>query len=335
MKTLLRHRGFQSFLWTQFLGALNDNLYKMIVSLRAVYVAAQTGQGGEYLSIALGVFSIPFLLFSGYSGYFADRLSKRTVLISVKVFEIGVMLLGVLVFFSSDVRLMLIVLFLMALHSTIFSPAKYGIVPELAGDRDLTRANALLEMTTFVAIIMGTAIGGLMFRAWKETPWDMGYVMVAIAVAGFATSLGITRVPASGASEKFQWNPFAEVITGTKHLLKDRPLWLTVIGISYFFFLGALFQTDLVVFGSDVLKVDETHIAMMVGCLAVGIGIGSMLAGRLSGDKVEIGLVPLGSALMTVSSAALYLSKGSYVMSILSLAVLGIASGLFIVPLNA
>jgi acyl-[acyl-carrier-protein]-phospholipid O-acyltransferase / long-chain-fatty-acid--[acyl-carrier-protein] ligase len=335
MKTLLKDRGFQSFLWTQFLGALNDNLYKMIVSLRAVYVAAQTGHGGEYLSLALAVFSIPFLLFSGYSGYFADRFSKRTVLISVKVFEIGVMALGVLVFFSSNVGLMLIVLFLMALHSTIFSPAKYGIVPELTGDKDLTRANALLEMTTFVAIIMGTALGGLMFKLWKEEPWKMGYAMVAVAVMGFGTSLGITRVPPSGAKDKFQWNPFAEVITGTRHLLKDRPLWLTVIGISYFFFLGALFQTDLVVFGSDVLKVDETHIATMVGCLAVGIGIGSMLAGRLSGDKVEIGLVPLGSALMTVSSAALFLSKGSFVMSILSLAVLGIASGLFIVPLNA
>jgi len=257
------------------------------------------------------------------------------VLIAVKIFEIAVMTLGVVVFFSTDVRLMLIVLFLMALHSTIFSPAKYGIVPELAGDKDLTRANALLEMTTFVAIILGTAVGGLMFKEWKDEPWKMGYAMVGIAVTGFLTSLGITRVPPSGAKDEFQWNPFAEVITGTKHLLRDRPLWLTVIGISYFFFLGALFQTDLVVFGSDVLKVDETHIAMMVGCLAVGIGAGSMLAGRLSGDKVEIGLVPLGSALMTFSSAALYLSKGSYLMSILSLAVLGIASGLFIVPLNA
>ena len=193
MKTLLKLRGFQFFLWTQFLGALNDNLYKMIVSLRAVYVAAQTGQGGEYLSIALGVFSIPFLLFSGYSGYFADRFSKRTVLIAVKVFEIGVMALGVAVFFSTEVRLMLIVLFLMALHSTIFSPAKYGIVPEIAGDKDLTRANALLEMTTFVAIILGTALGGLMFKLWKAEPWNMGFVMVGIAVAGFATSLGITR----------------------------------------------------------------------------------------------------------------------------------------------
>jgi acyl-[acyl-carrier-protein]-phospholipid O-acyltransferase / long-chain-fatty-acid--[acyl-carrier-protein] ligase len=335
MKTLLKHRGFRSFLLTQFLGALNDNLYKIIVSLRAVYVAAQTGHGGEYLSIALGVFAMPSLLFSGYSGHLADRWSKRTVLIAVKVFEIGVMALGVAVFFSTDVRLMLIVLFLMALHSTIFSPAKYGIVPELTGDKDLTRANGLLEMTTFAAIILGTAVGGLMFKHWKEAPWNMGFVMVAIAVAGFGTSLWITRVPPSGSKERFQWNPFGEVITGTRHLLKDRPLWLTVIGISYFWFLGALVQTDLLVFGSDVLKVDETHIAMMVGCLAVGIGIGSMLAGRLSGDKVEIGLVPLGSALMTVASGALYVSKSSYALSVLCLAVLGIASGLFIVPLNA
>jgi acyl-[acyl-carrier-protein]-phospholipid O-acyltransferase/long-chain-fatty-acid--[acyl-carrier-protein] ligase len=335
MKTLLKNAGFQSFLWTQFLGALNDNLYKMIVSLRAVYVASQTGHGGEYLSIALAVFTVPFLLFSGYSGHLADRFSKRTVLISVKAFEIGVMSLGILVFFSTDVRLMLIVLFLMALHSTVFSPAKYGIVPEITNVKDLSRANALLEMTTFVAIILGTALGGLLFKLWKLEPWNMGYVMLAIAVTGFAVSFGITRVHPSATKAPFLWNPLGEVATGTRILLKDRPLWLTVIGISYFWFLGALFQTDLVVFGSDVLKVDETHIAAMVGCLAIGIGVGSMLAGRLSGDKVEIGLVPLGSALMTVSSVVLYFSKGSYWMSIASLLILGIASGLFIVPLNA
>jgi acyl-[acyl-carrier-protein]-phospholipid O-acyltransferase/long-chain-fatty-acid--[acyl-carrier-protein] ligase len=335
MKTLLKNAGFQSFLWTQFLGALNDNLYKMIVSLRAVYVASQTGHGGEYLSIALAVFTVPFLLFSGYSGHLADRFSKRAVLISVKAFEIGVMSLGILVFFSTDVRLMLIVLFLMALHSTVFSPAKYGIVPEITDLKDLSRANALLEMTTFVAIILGTALGGLLFKLWKLEPWNMGYVMLAIAITGFAVSFGITRVHPSDGKAPFPWNPLAEVATGTRILLKDRPLWLTVMGISYFWFLGALFQTDLVVFGSDVLKVDETRIALMVGCLAIGIGAGSMIAGRLSGDKVEIGLVPLGSALMTVSSVILYFSKGSYLMSIATLLILGIASGLFIVPLNA
>jgi len=154
-KQLLKHSSFHSFLWTQFLGAFNDNVYKIVVSMRAVHVAATTGTGSEYLSLAGVVFVIPFLLFSGYSGHLADAVSKRKVLISVKVFEIAVMALGFAAFFTTRMELMLLVLFLMALHSTIFSPAKYGIVPEMLPDRELSRANALLEMSTFVAIVLG------------------------------------------------------------------------------------------------------------------------------------------------------------------------------------
>ncbi len=330
---LLEKRGFQAFLWTQFLGAFNDNLYKIIVSMRAVQIAADSG--GVYLSLALAVFVVPFLLFSGYSGHLADAVSKRTVLISVKVFEVAVMLLGLAVFFSTRIELMLVVLFLMAVHSTVFSPAKYGIVPEMLGDEDLSRANALLEMTTFVAIVIGTSVGSFMFLAWKNEPWKMGLVMVAVAIVGLAVSFRIARVPAAGATAKFQLNPFSEVITGTKHLLADRALWLTVLGISYFWFLGALFQLDLLLFGSEVLHVDELHTGLMVTCLAVGIGMGSMLSGKLSGDKVELGLVPLGSILMAFFSVMLYFTRGSYGWSVAMLGMLGMASGLFIVPLNA
>ena len=332
-RDLIGRRGLQAFLWTQFLGAFNDNLYKIVVSMRAVQIAA--GAGADYLSLAGAVFVVPFLLFSGYAGHLADAVSKRTVLVSVKVFEVAVMLLGLAVFFSARVELMLVVLFLMALHSTVFSPAKYGIVPEMLGDEDLSRANALLEMSTFVAIVLGTSLGSLMFVAWKGEPWKMGIVMVAVAVAGLAVSLGITRVPAAGATSRFRLNPIAEVITGTRHLLADRPLWLTVLGISYFWFLGALFQLDLLLFGSEVLHVSELRIGLMVTGLAVGIGVGSMLAGRLSGDKVELGLVPLGSLSMVLFSVLLYFAKGSYGWSVAMLALLGVSSGLFIVPLNA
>jgi len=330
---LLRKRGFQAFLWTQFLGAFNDNLYKIVVSMRAVQISAASG--GLYLSLAGAVFVAPFLLFSGYSGHLADAVSKRKVLISVKVFEIAVMLLGLAVFFSTRVELMLIVLFLMAVHSTIFSPAKYGIVPEMLGDEDLSRANALLEMSTFVAIVLGTALGALMFKALKSEPWKMGLGMVAVAVAGFAVSLRITRVPVSRATAPFRLNPFAEVITGTKHLLADRALWLTVLGISYFWFLGMLLQLDLLLFANEVLHVDEFRTGLLLTSLAVGIGVGSMLAGRLSGDKVELGLVPLGSILMALFSVLLSFAGGSYGWSIAMLAMLGLSSGLFIVPLNA
>ena len=330
---LLRMRGVQPFLWTQFLGAFNDNVYKIIVQLRAVHVAGQAGP--NYVALAAAIFVIPFFLFSGYSGHLADAVSKRSVMIGVKVFEIFVMLFGLAAFFTTRIELMFVVLFLMALHSTIFSPAKYGIVPEIMPDKDLSRANGLLEMSTFVAIVLGTSIGAFLFTMWKAEAWKMGLVTLAFACAGLATSFRIKRVPAAGAAGRFRWNPFSEVVTGTKHLLKDRPLWLTVIALSYFWYLGALFQLDLLLFGDKVLKVDDLHVGLMLTALALGIGAGSMLAGRLSGDKVELGLVPLGSIFMGVCCIALYFARGSYVASMVVLAFLGLAAGLFAVPLNA
>ena len=334
-KSLLRDQGFHAFLWTQFLGAFNDNVYKIVVSMRAVHVAASSESSSLYLSLAGAVFVIPFLLFSGYSGRLADVISKRRVLIGVKIFEIFVMALGLAAFFSTRIELMLVVLFLMALHSTVFSPAKYGIVPEILPDADLSRANALLEMSTFTAIVMGTSVGAFLFSIWKTEPWKMGLLMIAVAVIGFVVSLRITRVPPSGATSAFHINPFAEVITGTRHLVKQRPLTLTVVGISYFWFLGALFQMDLLLFGSEVLKVSDLKIGLMVTALAVGIGLGSMLAGRLSGDKVELGLVPLGALFMGAFCIALQMARHSYGLSVTMLSFLGIASGLFIVPLTA
>jgi acyl-[acyl-carrier-protein]-phospholipid O-acyltransferase/long-chain-fatty-acid--[acyl-carrier-protein] ligase len=334
MKQLLKHAGFRSFLWTQFLGALNDNLYKTIVSLRALEVAASAGF--DYLSMAGAVFVLPFLLFSGYSGHLADKVSKRTVMISVKVFEIGVMTLGLAVFFTNRMEwMMVVVLFLMALHSTIFSPAKYGFVPELLEDKDLSRANGLLEMTTFVAIVLGTSLSSFLFAYWKGEAWKMGLVLMGVAIAGLAVSFGIPRTAAVPTKDKFRWNPIAEVVIGTKHLLRDKPLWLSVVGISYFWMVGALFQLDLFYYGSEVLHASEVRIGFMVTALAVGIGAGSLLAGKLSGDRVDLGLVPVGSALMGLFSAALAASKGSYGWSVAALAALGLASGLFIVPLNA
>src|SRR5947199_2277971 len=181
---LLKKSGFQAFLWTQFLGAFNDNVYKIIVSMRAVHVAAKSSS--DYLALAGAVFVIPFLLFSGYSGHLADAVSKRTVLISIKAFEIFAMTLGLAAFFSNRIELMLLVLFLMALHSTIFSPAKYGIVPEMLPPEQLSRANALLEMTTFVAIVIGTALGAFLYYSYAREPWKMGVLLLAFAVAGLA-----------------------------------------------------------------------------------------------------------------------------------------------------
>ncbi len=294
-KELLKSGGFQSFLWTQFLGAYNDNVYKILVSLLAVEIGARNGKGSEYLSLAGVVFIVPFLLFSGYSGHLADVFNKRRVLIATKSLEVISMGLAIPALVSQRLDLMMAVLFLLALQATLFSPAKYGILPEMLPDRDLSRANGLLEMSTFVAIVVGTSSGTFLFSAWKHEPWKLGATMLAIAVVGTLMSFKIGRVASPAVRAPFALNPFSEVLTGMKRLYGDRALWLTVIGMSYFWFLGALFQMDLILLGREVMKLNEMRVGLMVTALAVGIGAGSMAAGRLSGDKVELGLVPLGS----------------------------------------
>jgi acyl-[acyl-carrier-protein]-phospholipid O-acyltransferase/long-chain-fatty-acid--[acyl-carrier-protein] ligase len=333
-KELLKSKGFQSFLWTESLGALNDNLYKIVVTLAAL--AASAGTDTRYLSMAQAVFILPFLLFSGYAGYLADKYSKRTVLVWTKAFEIVAMGLALAIFLLFPrIELMLGVLFLMALQSTFFGPAKYGILPEMLPDRDLSRANGLLNMTTFLAIILGTAAGGFLYSAWRGQPWAIGLVLVAVAAAGFFASLGIPRVKQSGSQQRFDLNPWAEVAQGVRRLQGDRRLWLTVMGICYFWFLGALLQITVLVFGKQMLGADELRLSILVTCLAVGIGAGSMAAGRLSGDKVELGLVPLGAIGMGVFAVLLAWSAPSYPLAAAAMALLGFSGGLFVIPLNA
>src|ERR1035438_9964751 len=326
---VLKNGGFQAFLWTQFLGAFNDSVYQTIVALHL------GNANPAYVPLVPAVFTLPSLLFSGYSGHLADLVSKRRVLIGVKLFEIAIMLFGLSTLIANWTEGMLLVVFLMGLHAAIFSPAKYGIVPEMLDDRDLSRGNALLEMSTFVAIVLGIAGGGVLFTLWKGAPWRIGAATLAIAAIGFATSLRITRVPASGATQPFRWNPFGEIAGSTRHLLHDKPLWLAVLGVSYFWFAGVLLKTDLQYFGRDVLGSGDSGVSLLWAFLAVGIGVGNMLAGRLSGDKVELGLVPMGAAFMGFFALSLVAVRHSFPLSTAAVVSLAIASGLFVVPLYA
>jgi acyl-[acyl-carrier-protein]-phospholipid O-acyltransferase / long-chain-fatty-acid--[acyl-carrier-protein] ligase len=326
---VLKHPGFTAFLSTQFLGAFNDSVYQTIVAL---HVGAANP---AYVPLVPAVFTVPSLLFSGYAGHLADAVSKRMVLIGVKAFEIAIMIFGLAALHAGWTEGMIGVVFLMGLHAAIFSPAKYGIVPEIVEDRDLSRANALLEMSTFVAIVLGIAGGGVLVALWKATAWRIGVVTLAIAVTGFVTSLRIARVPASGAKQAFRWNPFGEIACSTRHLLSDRALWLTVLGVAWFWFAGVLLKTDLQYFGAEVLKTDDNGVSILWAFLAIGIGAGNMLAGRLSGDKVELGLVPLGATLMGLFSLALFFARHSFAASTLMVVLLAMASGLFVVPLYA
>jgi len=330
----LRQPGFQPFLWTQFLGAVNDNLFKIVVSMLAIRAAAP-GADGRALSLVGALFILPFLMFSGYAGQLADSYSKRSVLVVTKALEIVVMGLGMAALAAGRIEAAYAVLFLMALHSTFFSPAKYGILPETLPDTDLSRANGLLEMSTFVAIVIGTAAGGFMFDVWRDRVWVIGAITLALAIVGTLTSLRIRRAPAAAPQQRLQWNPFAEIQLGLTRLWHDRVLWQTVVGLSYFWFLGALLQLVTILYGTQVMDLGDRWVGVLMTIAAVGIGAGSMAAGRLSGEKVELGLVPIGAFGMGMFSILLAVSGGSFIAASLSLALIGFSGGLFAVPLNA
>src|SRR5205823_3263196 len=191
------------------------------------------------------------------------------------------------------------------------SPAKYGILPEVLPDRDLSRANGLLEMSTFVAIVAGTAIGSYLLDAWRGQLWLVGAAVLALAVIGTATSFGIPDAPAAAPGRSIRWNPWGEIGDGLTRLFGDRVLCLTVVGISYFWFLGALLQLNTVLFGTQVLQLNDRWVGLLNAFAAIGIGVGSLVAGRLSGDKVELGLAPLGSIGMGVFAILLSRSTSS------------------------
>jgi acyl-[acyl-carrier-protein]-phospholipid O-acyltransferase/long-chain-fatty-acid--[acyl-carrier-protein] ligase len=332
-RDLLRNGGFRAFLWTQFLGAYNDQIYQSIVMLYAFYA-----HGGAYkhlIPLVPAVFNLPFLLLSGYAGHLSDRIAKRTVLRGVKVFEILITAVGLAALTLDRFDLMLVVVLLLGVHSTVFGPAKYGIVPEILPDKDLSRGNALLEMSTFVGIVLGIVTGAFLYRLWAGGPWKMGLATMAVAVAGVLVSRGITRTPAARSTAAFRRNPFAEIGASTRRLLNDRPLWLAVLGVSYFWFVGVVMRLNLEYFGADTLKLTTDGIAGLWCCLALGIGVGNILAGRWSGDKVELGLVPFGSALMGIFGIGLFFARGSVGFSAACAGLLAVASGLFVVPLFA
>jgi acyl-[acyl-carrier-protein]-phospholipid O-acyltransferase/long-chain-fatty-acid--[acyl-carrier-protein] ligase len=330
----LKHRGLQPFLWTQFLGAFNDNLFKIVVSMLAVHMVASSRAGRE-LSIVSAVFILPFLLFSGYAGQLADVYSKRTVLVVSKSLEIVAASLGFVAFLFGHLQLTYAVLFLIALQATFFSPAKYGILPEILPDRDLSRANGVLEMSTFVAIVLGTAVGGYLFEAARAHLWLIGLLVVVVAVVGTASSFWIPQVRAAAPGRRIERNPWSEIVAGLATLRRDRVLWLTVIGISYFWFLGSLLQLVVILFGTSVMALSETWVGVLTTFAAIGIGAGSLAAGRLSGDKVELGLAPIGAIGMGVFAIALSQSGHSFVLAAANLTLVGFFGGLFAVPLNA
>jgi acyl-[acyl-carrier-protein]-phospholipid O-acyltransferase/long-chain-fatty-acid--[acyl-carrier-protein] ligase len=329
--TLLRRPGFLFFLITQFLGAMNDNVYRLVVSL----ILVSNSMHGGGVSLTAVVFLVPPILFSGYAGSFADKYSKRNVLIITKSFEVVSMLLAFWALGTEYTFLMLAVLFTLSTQNTFFSPAKYAIVPELVRRKYLSQANALLEMSTYVAIILGSAMAGILMQIFKKDTALISLVMIGIALLGTATSFGIPKVEAKDTQRVMHPNPYKEIHEGLKLLKGHLFLSLVVIGICYFWGIAILFQLNLLVFASNTLHLDYLAVGLMQTVLALGIGAGALLAGKLSGDRIEYGLIPLGLLGMSLGTIAMFWAGSSLWLTYGLLIFTSVFTGLYILPLKA
>jgi 1-acyl-sn-glycerol-3-phosphate acyltransferase len=352
---LLRERRFLPFFLTQFLGAFNDNVFKNALMILFAFKAASWITLDKNLVQNLGqvVFILPFLLFSATCGQLADKYDKAKLTQFVKLFEIGIMLVAGVGFFLKSPALLFLALFMMGTHSTLFGPVKYAILPQHLKKEELIGGNGLVEMGTFLAILLGEILGGILIGVETNGMLLVTLVTLALAIAGYITSRAIPASPAPSPDLKINWNPITESIRNFHFTKQNRTVFLSILGISWFWFYGATFLTQFPNFSREVLGGSEHVVTLLLAVFSVGVGVGSLLCERLSGHKVEIGLVPFGSIGMTLFGLDLYFASrglvpsghdlgawqflqttGSWRISF-DLLMLGLFGGFYIVPLYA
>jgi len=307
---LLAERRFGPFFWTQALGAFNDNVYKnaLIIMITFQAVALTADQVNLYVNLAAGLFILPFFLFSATAGQIAEKYEKSRLMQYTKLFEVGVMLLAAVAFWLDSLPFLMGVLFLMGTQSALFGPVKYGILPQHLRDHELVGGNGLVEMGTFVAILLGTMLGGWLIAMAGGQAWVSGAVIL-VAVLGYGASRFIPLAPAAAPELRINWNPATETWRNFQFMRTNRTVFLSVLAISWFWFYGATFLAQLPTYTKTYLGGDESVVTLMLTLFSVGVGAGSLLCERMSGRKVEMGLVPFGAIGLTVFGLDLYFAK--------------------------
>ncbi len=351
---LLRQRRFGPFFATQFLGALNDNVFKQaLVALLTFHAASLTTlDAGVLVNLANGLFILPFFLFSATAGQLADKYEKTRIIRVVKLVEIAIMVLAAVGLIARNLTALLAALFLMGMHSTFFGPVKYSILPQHLRRDQLVGANALVESGTFLAILIGSIGGGLLIASKENASVLIAVVTILIAVIGYAVCRYIPSAPPPSPELRINWNPFTETWRNLRFTRTNRPVFLSILGISWFWFYGAMFLAQMPSFSKVYLGGDETVFVALLTTFSIGIGLGSLLCERLSGHTVEIGLVPFGSIGLTAFALDLYFASPATTASVtigatqflasaenwrllIDLLLIGLFGGLYIVPLYA
>ena len=307
---LLTQRRFAPFFWTQFLGAGNDNLFKFAFTVMVTYQVQVSWLPPAMAGLVIGaLFIFPFLLFSATSGQLTDKYDKTKMIRFVKWLEVGVMLLAGYGFLNANVPVLLACVFLMGLHSTLFGPVKFAYLPQHLNERELTGGNGMVEMGTFVAILLGNVAGGLLIAIPQVGAHYIAWACVGVALLGRLFAQGVPATPSTDPDLKINWNPFTETWRNLKLANENVAVFRSLLGISWMWFFGAVFLSQFPSFAKEVLHGDEHVASLLLVVFSIGIGIGSLLCEMLSKRHVEIGLVPLGAIGMCVFAIDLYFAS--------------------------
>jgi acyl-[acyl-carrier-protein]-phospholipid O-acyltransferase/long-chain-fatty-acid--[acyl-carrier-protein] ligase len=328
-------RSFWALIVTQFQGAFSLNAFEYLL-LYMVLSSEMLHERRDQLVSAIPLFlALPFLLFSMGGGFLADRFSKRSVTISTKLIEIGAMALAVVALGLRSQPLELAALFLLATQAALFGPSKYGLLPEILPEKWLSWGNGMLELGTFLAIISGMVSSAQLAGRFRGREVYVGVILLGMGMLGLCASLLIVRSPAAAPEKKFRLNFLSDLLNQVRLIRADRPLLLAIVGNTYFWFLGTLFLQTVLVYGSDVFHLAPGQNSILHAGTALGIGAGSAIAGYLSGNKIEYGLIPLGALGMTVMAALVGGTSHTFIAAGTMLAMLGLFAGFFVVPVNA
>ena len=349
---LLKETRFRPFFLTQLLGALNDNVFKTaLITLLTFRAGSITDVSPALLATVLpGVFILPFFLFSATCGQIADKYDRAMLARLSKVIEIAVMGLGAIGFVAASLPALVLALFLMGTQSTLFGPVKYAYLPQHLHDGELVGGNGLVESATFVAILLGQILGAWLVGVTDA--WGLSAAVLLLALAGWWTSRGIPRSPAPDPAMRIDWNPASSTRDNLRFAVGNRTVWLSLLGISWFWFYGATLLAQFPVYASDVLGGGENVFILLLAVFSVGVGTGSLLCEKLSGGRIEIGLVPFGAIGLTLfgvdlffatpsaplpgdGSVSAFLQHAAHWRMLIDIALLGAAGGLYIVPLYA
>jgi|JFJP01.1.fsa_nt_gi hypothetical protein len=355
---LIRSRRFVPLFWTQFLNAFNDNVYKNALVILIIF-QGDTLYGIDtniLVTLCAGFFILPYFLFSATAGQLADKYEKSRLMQRIKLAEIFIMGVAVIGFYTNNIILLIILLFMLGTQAAMFSPLKYGILPQHLAENELIGGNGLINMGTFLAILLGTILGGVLISIPNDGATIVSILIMILAILGYTASLFILPAQPSESTLKIRWNIVIETWRMIQCGREKRSVFIAILAMSWFWFVGATYLSQMPAYAKYVLGGNNEVVTLLLTMFSVGIGTGSVLCEKLSKGRIELGIVPIGALGITVFAIGVYFASQSFIAAhlpagaqgvwqflamsgsaqvLIYLVLIGFFGGIYIVPLNA